>query len=53
METCELREESEKKLKAVQLSINTVKHHIHDLSADIEKQPVSQLISSFACFVET
>jgi hypothetical protein len=28
METCELGEESEKKLETVQLSNNTVKHHI-------------------------
>lgn len=53
METCEPGEESKKKLKTVQLSNNTVKHHTQDLSADVEKQMVSQLISSFACFVET
>jgi hypothetical protein len=74
METCELGEESKKKLKTVNLSNNTVnlsintvnlsnntvnlsnntvKHHIQDLSADAEKQLVSQLISSFACFVES
>jgi len=53
METCALGEESQKKVKTAQLSNNTVKHHIHDLSADIEEQLVSQLISSFACFVET
>jgi hypothetical protein len=34
METCELGEESKKKLQTVQLSNNTVKHHIQDLSAD-------------------
>lgn len=53
METCELGEESKKKLKTIQLSNNTVKHHVQDLSADLEKQLVSQLIPSFACFVET
>jgi hypothetical protein len=53
METCDLGEELKKKLKAVQLSNNTVKHHIQDFSAEIEKQLVSQLIPSFACFVET
>ena len=53
MESCELGEESKKKLAAVQFPNNTVKHHIQDLLADVEKQLVSQLISSFACFVET
>jgi len=53
METCELGEESKKKLETVQLSNNTVKHYIHDLSADIEEQLVSQIILNFVCFVET
>jgi hypothetical protein len=38
METYELGEESKKKLETVQLSNNTVKHQIQDLSADIEKR---------------
>jgi len=53
METCELGEGSKKKLQTVQLSNNNVKHYIQDLSAVIEEQLVSQIISSFACFVET
>jgi hypothetical protein len=32
METCELSEKSKKELKTVQLSNNTVKHHIQDVS---------------------
>jgi hypothetical protein len=51
METCDLSEESKKKLKTVQISNNT--HNTQDLSADTEEQLVSQIISSFACFVET
>jgi hypothetical protein len=53
MESCELGEGPKKKHETVQLSNNTVKHYIQDLSADTEKQLVSQLISSFACFIET
>ena len=37
METCDLGEESKKKTDTVQLSNNSVKCYIQDLSIDIEK----------------
>ena len=43
-----LGEQSTKELETVQLSINNIRRHIQELSADIEKQLVSLLQSRFA-----
>jgi galactokinase len=48
MATFVLGEQSKKDLETVQLSNNTAKRHIQDLSSDTKKQLVSQLVSSFA-----
>jgi hypothetical protein len=48
MATWLLVEQWKKKLETVQLSSNSVKRRTQDLSADIQKQLVSRLQSSFA-----